>query len=171
MEKSETYPINVGTPQGSCLGPLLFLIFCNDLHIHLELCSSILFADDTTIYKSHSNLSFLKWSIEEDLKIVSDWLQANKLTLNLSKTVFMLFPKSNKPVVCQLNIDDVRIVETNTTKFLGVWIDNKLKWETHFTKLIIKLKQGIGLIRKGKNFLDTTSLCILYLAQFHSHLN
>ena len=171
IERSETFQINVGTPQGSCLGPLLFLIFCNDLHIHLELCSSILFADDTTIYKSHSNLNFLKWSIEEDLKIVSDWLRANKLTLNLSKTVFMLFPKSNKPVVCQLSIDDVRIVETKVTKFLGVWIDNRLKWETHYTKLIIKLKQGMGLLRKGRNFLDTSSLRILYFAQFHSHLN
>ena len=171
MEKSNKFPVNVGTPQGSCLGLLMFLIFCNDLHIHLELSSSILFADDTTIYKSHSNLSFLKWCIEEDLKIVSDWLRSNKLTLNLDKTVLMLFPKSNKPVTCQLNIDDVHIVETYSTKFLGVWIDKKLKWETHFTKLVIKLKQGISMLRKGKHFLDTASLRILYFAQFHSHLN
>ena len=168
VETSDKYPVNVGTPQGSCLGPLMFLIFCNNLNAHLELCNSILFADDTTIYKSHKNLKCLKWCMEEDLTIVSDWLRANKLTLNL-KTVFLLFPKSKKPVTCDININSVKITESSCTKFLGVWIDNKLKWETHYTKLVIKLKQGIGMIRKGKNFLDRLSLRILYFAQFHSH--
>ena len=82
---SDKYPVNVGTPQGSCLGPLMFLIFCNDLNTHLELCNSIRFADDTTIYKSQKNLKYLKCCVEEDLKIVSDWLKANKSMLNLKK--------------------------------------------------------------------------------------
>ena len=99
VEKSNAFDCNYGTPQGSCLGPLLFLIFCNDLHLHLSLCSSILFADDTTIYKSHENLRYLKWCMEEDLRIISDWLNANKLTLNLNKTVSILFPKSSKSLI------------------------------------------------------------------------
>ena len=171
MEKSEDFPVKVGTPQGSCLGPLLFLIFVNDLHLHLDLCSSILFADDTTIYKSHRNLKFLKWCIEEDLKIVSDWLRANKLTLNLKKSVYILFPKSNKEVSLAIEMDGKNLKQVQQTKFLGLWIDHKLKWETHYSKLCIKLKQSIGMIRKGKNFLDRQSLKILYFAQFHSHLN
>ena len=171
MEKSEDFPVKVGTPQGSCLGPLLFLIFVNDLHLHLDLCSSILFADDTTIYKSHRNLKFLKWCIEEDLKIVSDWLRANKLTLNLKKSVYILFPKSNKEVSLTIEMDGKNLKQVQQTKFLGLWIDHKLKWETHYSKLCIKLKQSIGMIRKGKNFLDRQSLKILYFAQFHSHLN
>ena len=57
---SEAYEINIGTPQGSCLGLLIFLIFCNDLYLHLELCSGILFVDDTTIFKSHENIKYLE---------------------------------------------------------------------------------------------------------------
>ena len=171
MEKSNDYPVEYGTPQGSCLGPLLFLIFCNDLHLQLSLCNSILFADDTTIYKSHSNLRYLKWCVEEDLRTVSDWLRANKLTLNVDKTVCLMFPKNQKPVEITIKLNDQPIKEVSETKFLGVWIDTKLNWTSHLNKLFIKLNQSIGLIRKGKNFLDTHSLRILYFAQFQSHLN
>ena len=171
MEKSDNFPVNVGTPQGSCLGPLMFLVFVNDLHLHLDLCNSILFADDTTIYKSHRNLKFLKWCIEEDLKTVSDWLRANKLTLNLNKSVYILFPKSNKEINLEIKMNGSNIKQVQQTKFLGLWIDHKLKWETHYSKLCIKLKRAIGLIRKGKNFLDRQSLRILYFAQFQSHLS
>ena len=150
MEKSNDYPVEYGTPQGSCLGPLLFLIFCNDLHLHLSLCNSILFADDTTIYKSHSNLRYLKWCIEEDLKTVSDWLRAIKLTLNVDKTVCLIFPKNQKPVEIAINLNDQPIKKVTETKFLGVWIDTKLNWTSHLNKLYIKLNQSIGLIRKGK---------------------
>ena len=83
---SEGFTVKFGTPQGSCLGPLLFLIFCNDLVKVLESCSGILFADDTTLYKSHKNLRYLVWSVNQDLEKISDWFRANKLTLNTKKT-------------------------------------------------------------------------------------
>ena len=86
------YPdISYGVPQGSCLGPLLFLIFCNDLPLILQSCKLILFADDTTIYHSHKNLRYLQWCIQEELKQLMDWFRANKLTLNLSKSCCMVF--------------------------------------------------------------------------------
>ena len=171
IEYSENYSVEVGTAQGSCLGPLIFLIFVNDLNFHLEFCSSILFVDDTTLYKSHRNLDFLKWCIEEDLKIVSDWLRANKLTLNLGKTVYIIFPKNNKEIHYLIKMDDQPLKQVKSTKFLGMWIDSKLKWETHFNKLCVKLKHSTGLIRRGKSFLDLQSLRILYFAQFYSHLS
>ena len=71
MAYSEKFDMKTGCPQGSCLGPLIFLIFCNDLYLNLELCSGILFADDTTIYKSHANIDYLKWSITNDLEILT----------------------------------------------------------------------------------------------------
>ena len=90
-EFSENYPVAYGAPQGSVLGPLLFLIFTNDLYGQLEKCSCILFADDTTIYMSHQNLTYINYCIEHDLSIISDWFKANLLTLNPNKTVAMTF--------------------------------------------------------------------------------
>ena len=80
-----------GTPQGSCLGLLLFLIFCNDLNLHLTYLSWIQFADDTTLYFTHKNLRVLQACIEHDLSKLFDWFGANSLTLNISKTNLLLF--------------------------------------------------------------------------------
>ena len=84
-EFSKEEPVNVGTPQGSCLGPLIFLIFNNDLHKVVENCSTILFADDTTLYISSKNTTYLKWCIEHDISLLLDWFRANKLTLTCQK--------------------------------------------------------------------------------------
>ena len=83
---SSKYTVTFGAPQGSVLGPLLFLLFTNDLHKHLVNCECILFADDTTIYMCHDNLNYINFCIEQDLLIISDWFKANSLTLNLTKS-------------------------------------------------------------------------------------
>ena len=88
---SDYHPIDYGTPQGSCLGALLFLIYTNDIHKHLEFTNCILFADDTTVYFSHDNVNFLKFAIEHDLGILVDWFRANGLTLNLGKSECIVF--------------------------------------------------------------------------------
>ena len=77
---SNSHNVTYGTPQGSCLGPLIFLIFCNDLHMNLVHSSCILFTDDTTLFTSGSDERLLVCSLEHDLTIVSDWFKANKLT-------------------------------------------------------------------------------------------
>ena len=88
---SDQSEIVFGTPQGSCLGPLLFTMFTNELNKHLIYTKCIPFADDTTIYMSHKNPTYLKWCIEEDLATLSDWFKANLLTLNIDKSVCMTF--------------------------------------------------------------------------------
>ena len=80
-----------GAPQGSCLGPLLFLLFCNDLHLNLTYLSCIQFADDTTLYYTHKNQRVLRACIEHDLIKLYDWFGANSLTLNINKTNLLLF--------------------------------------------------------------------------------
>ena len=169
---SEGYPVEYGSPEGSCLGPLLFLVFCNDLYRTLEICSCILFADDTTLYKTHADSKFLEWSVNEDLKLLSDWFKANKLTLNLSKTMFMYFPHSRKcPDIRSIHCDGTKIPKVSTTKFLGVWIDDSLNWKHHTNMLIIKLQKNIWLLKQSSNFLDVPTLKTLYYTQIFSNIS
>ena len=137
-EYSTYLNITYGTPQGSCLGPLIFLIFTNDLYRNLVYSSAILFADDTTLYKTHRNLTYLKWCLEDDLNTLSDWFAANKLTLNLDKTVCILFQKNNQNKEMELKIKDLTIPNQKETKFLGMWLDQSLNWQCHIQKLTSK---------------------------------
>ena len=90
-QTSEEYFVDYGTPQGSCLGPLIFLIFVNDLHLHLHDAECVQFADDTTLLFKHKNIRYLQFCIESELMRIQDWFNANKLTLNVSKCSYLLF--------------------------------------------------------------------------------
>ena len=148
------------------------MTFCNDIHKVLEFCNCILFADDTTIYKTHSNERFLEWSVNEDLKLISDWFKANKLTLNLNKTVCMLFNyRSKNATQLKIRIDDVVIPQVPHTKFLGLYLDEKLNWKKHLDQLIRKIKSNTKLLRENKKLVSTHVEKILYYSQIFSHIN
>ena len=117
---SEQHEITYGTPQGSCLGPLLFLVFINDLPNTVIHGLSLLFTDDTTLLHSHSNLKYLKWTAEDDLNRLMDWFRANKLTLNLDKTVCVLFSKTQSQKELKLNIGNHEIESSDNVKLLGM---------------------------------------------------
>ena len=172
IESSCEKRITFGTPQGSCLGPLLFLIFCNDLHLNLELTSCILFADDTTIYNSHRDIKYLTWTLEHDLNIINDWFRANKLTLNTLKSVCILF-KANAKVKTpdSLHLGDSPLKFVKNTKFLGVWIDQNMNWQTHCNKLVLKLQRNSHLLLRTKCHLSIHAKKVLYFAQIYSHLS
>ena len=171
-EYSKNYPVEYGALQGSVLGPLLFLIFTNDLYRHLENCGCILFADDTTIYMSHENLTYINHCIENDLTIVSDWFKVNLLTLNPNKTVAMRFlHKKPKGKLVTINLANTKIRFVKETKFLGIWLDENLNWNAHTSKLIARLKRNTHLLSNHRNFLDTFTLKLIYHAQIQSHLN
>ena len=120
VEYSDYEIVTYGTPQGSCLGPLIYLIFTNDMAIHLENCNSIMFADDTTLYQTHKSLRYLKWCLQEDLKSLIDWFRATKLTLNLDKTACVLFKKNGDKSEISLNIGNICITSVKELKFLGL---------------------------------------------------
>ena len=169
IETSEEYPIEYGTPQGSCLGPLIFLIFCNDLRLHLQYMHSMQFADDTTLIIGHKNHVYLKYCIESDLEIVQDWFNANKLTLNLAKTTYMTFhTKTNTAADLNLTLNGVTLPKTHSTKFLGTWLDDKLVWTEHVKNLKTKLASQLGLLKRSKKFLTTHAMKMLYYAQINS---
>ena len=139
---SSSYDVEYGSPQGSCLGPLLFLIFTNDLYKNLDHCNAILFADNTTVYKGHRNKNYLRWCIETDLKKLTDWFKANKLTVNINKTVFMSFGSKDDRLT-DIEIGGEIIRHSESTKFLGLWIDDKLNWNKHCNILMTKLKRNL----------------------------
>ena len=139
--------------------------------MHLELTKSILFADDTTIFNSYKDLNYLTWTLLHDLQILSDWFKANKLTLNLKKSVSIFFKGgsiSGPPP--PITIDDTVIKYVDYTKFLGIWIDKDLKWSTHTNTLILKLQRNSQMLFRTKNILSTQAKKILYFAQIYSHL-
>ena len=168
---SKTHGVEYGTPQGSCLGPLLFLIYCNNLQIHLLYLNCIQFADDTTLYISHTNLNYIHFALDHDLRILQDWFKANKLTLNVGKSVCILFNK-NADSSKKLNvmINDEKIPQVEFTKFLGMWIDQCLNWREHTSRLPLKLIRNTHLLRMGKQLLMSHVRKILYHAQISSNL-
>ena len=168
---SDRFDLPLGTPQGSVLGPLLFLIYTNDLHTHITNSSSILFADDTTLYKSHRNLNYLQWCMEHDLQIVSNWFKAHRLTLNISKSALLFFHCKGKKHSLKLKLGSELIPQQSCTKFLGVWIDDKLTWDAHVSRLIDKLSRGKRLLICSNKLLTSEAKKVLYFAQFQSHLN
>ena len=164
---SSWYDLTHGTPQGSCLGPLLFLIFCNDLSINLEYLSCIQFADNTTLYYSDRNLDVLKCCVEHHLKIILDWFRANSLTLNVQKTNYLLFAPDKRRYAVYLNADNVIIKPSNNTKFLGIIVDDNLEWTQHVKNVLTKMKRNCNLMQLSKNLLSnkvlklyTTQMCI-----------
>ena len=130
--KSETKTITHGVPQGSIFGPLLFILCVNDFFRALDILFSILFADDTTVLIEGLDYQKLIETLNEKLCKVDKWLQANKLTLNIRKTHYMLFHRVQLKRE-QLNIyfRGKTIFRVNSTIVLGVIMDNKLKWTAH----------------------------------------
>ena len=161
--KSEEYPVKYGMPQGSCLGPLIFLIFVNDLHLHLQHSECVQFADDTTLVFTNRNLNYLHFSIESELISIQDWFNANKLTLNVEKSSYLLYHNQKQLVSnFKIELNGVEIPRVNHAKLLGVWLDDKLNWDIHVNKLVNKLKCSVGMLRCSKNLLSVKAKKLLY---------
>ena len=151
-QTNKEYCVEYGTPQGSCLGPLIFLIFVNDLHLHLQDAECVQFADDTTLLFKHKNIQYLQFCIESELKRIQDWFNANKLTLNVSKCSYLLFNTgSTGHNDFNLTLNDTNIPRVRSAKLLGTWIDDRLTWETHIKKLMTKLQCGVGMLQRSQN--------------------
>ena len=172
---TELSNIICGVPQGSILGPLLFIIYVNDLCQTSEFLKPIMFADDTNLFCKSKTVKtlFLKANIE--LKKISEWFQANKLSLNEDKTRFTLFHKlqdrDNLPLQLPvLKINNYEIKRSTSIKFLGVMVDEHLNWKDHINVIENKLSKNLGLLHKAKQFLSSKAMKSVYFLFLHSYL-
>ena len=170
-KNSDTRTVNIGVPQGSTLGPLLFLLYVNDM----KNCSSILhftqFADDTTCAYSCNNLIELEQMLEREILKVTHWLAANKLVLNLTKTHSMLFTFKHTQQNLSIQINNTHIEEKNVISFLGVQIDNKLNWKAHITHISNKFSKAIAILRLVRYYYPQNVLKLIYMSLVYSHIN
>ena len=172
--KSNILPITCGVPQGSVLGPLLFLIYMNDLPNTLQFCKALLFADDTTIHYTHENIDTLYQIVNNDLSQASDWFRANKLSINASKTYYLLFhsrymevPENNHSIF----LAESEIQRADFIKFLGLFIDEKLEWNKHASVVSSKIARSLYILNSIKNMVPLTTLKTLYYSLVYTHLN
>ncbi len=157
----------------SVLGPLLFLLYINDIASSSKILKFHLFADDTSIFYSHRELLILETTINKEMKNVSDWLIANKLNLNVKKSNFVLFRSKmhKRQDKINISINNEVLEEKIFAKYLGVLIDNKLSWEQLIDHVNLKLSKGIGILAKLRHFLSENILKNLYNEFIQPHID
>lgn len=142
--------IQCGIPQGSVLGPKLFILYINDICDVSKLLNFVLFADDTNFYSSGNDLKELVKSMEQEMVKLKEWFNINKLSLNLKKTKFMIFGKRKKDENTVLSIAGTSIERVKEIRFLGVLLDEGLTWKSHISHIQKKMSKSIFVLNKVK---------------------
>ena len=147
-------------PQGSCLGPLLFPIYINDLPNISEVLHFYLFADDTNIYYEAETIKKLDTVINRELRKLDTWLIVNRLSLNIAKTKFLVFHPYNKSMkqMITLKIHKKAISESEYIKYLGIMVDSTLSWNIHIDKISKTISRATGLLYKIRPFVNNKTL-------------
>jgi hypothetical protein len=174
--KSECEYLTTGVPQGSILGPLLFIIYVNDIINASKLYHLIMYADDTTMYTAintkHQTEKHINDTLNKELNKITEWFKVNKLALNNKKTKYMMFTVHRRPkpeIILQIENKNLDMVEQ--FNFLGIELDDKITWSSHINKISLKITRALGIINKLKLILPQRIMMILYNTLIVPHLN
>lgn len=168
---SSSLYIPCGVPQGSVLGPKFFTLYINDICNVSNILKLVLFADDTNIFLADISLEKLLDNVKNEMSKLQSWFISNKLSLNLSKTKYIIFGNKHVSMDIKFLLDGKTIERVKETKFLGVTIDEKINWKAHIKMVHSKVARSIGVISKVKHSLDTKSLQLLYYSLVTPYLN
>ena len=166
MEKLE-----FGVPQGSILGPLLFVIYINDLPRIQQLVKFILYADDANIFITGKNMAEIEEKFTQLSNAIFDWVGANGLSLNIKKTNYIIFSqKGTLDYTFQPKINGKPIEQKQAARFLGVIIDNKLNWNQHIRAIKTKMARYQGILYKLKSILPQAARLTIYSTALYNHI-
>ena len=172
---SKSCTLTCGIPQGTILGPLLFLLYINDLPNCLSNSQPRMYADDTHLTYADNDICSLEASLNQDLLNINNWLIANKLTLNRTKTEFMLIGSRQKlnslSVLPDLEINGTQLNRVDFTKSLGVLIDENLTWSNHINAISKKISSGIGSMKRISHCVPPATLHNIYHGLVQSHFD
>ena len=163
---------NISIPQGSILGPLLFNVYINDLSKSANNLNTVLFADDSCFYCAGNSLVDLFDLVNTDLRRVFDWVNANKLTINFTKSHYIVFNNHKKlPLnLPQLRVHNHNLLKVEETCFLGLIIDNALSWKNQIENTISKLNKYRGILYRTRHNLTMHSMKLIYFSLIYSAL-
>lgn len=176
--KSNILTIKHGVPQGSILGPLLFLCYVQGMPSALKEIRGagsqlILYADDSNLIMTAKNYQHLEKACEEQLKTIQNYFLDNRLLLNISKTNQILFStvqSKNIPEI-SISVEDNKIEQLKIIKFLGINVDNNLSWDGHIEKIANKMSSGLYILRRMSLLCSLEPLKSIYFAHIHSHIS
>ena len=168
--------VSCGIPQGSILGPLLFILYINDLPNYVSNVNVSMYADDTAIYYSSNDVNDIVDKMNNDLVNVDKWLAKNKLSLNVDKTNFMLIGTPQKLAQVHnydfnVNINGTRLQKVDHCKHLGVEIDDNLMWKNQIEQVRKKVLTGLYFLRKASNCIPKHHQSTLYKSIIAPHFD
>ena len=174
-EKSSIKTVTTGVPQGSVLGPILFLIYVNDIanSVRIDGTKIMLFADDTNLFITASNVKVLMTKAKESMKQLSEWFRCNKLTLNTDKTQYSIFTRKRAKIAEECDYiehEGFKIKRVEHAMYLGLALDDKLSWHHHIAMLTSKLVKYASAFKVIGRLVPNQSRKQLYYAYIYSHI-